>query len=67
MRAREQKAYHCEECDFLLLYEWRDTEFGRRLLLIHPPNSHCKLSGKAFYIPRVEVSEFTNLTLRSEQ
>jgi hypothetical protein len=58
MRAREAKAYHCEDCDCVLLYESRDTEFGRRLMLVHDPFPGCKFSGKVFYVPRIDLTEF---------
>ena len=58
MRAREGKAYYCEDCDCVLRYERRGTQFGELLLLIHDPFLGCKWSGSAFYVPRIEVAQF---------
>lgn len=66
MFARIKRAYHCEACDFELRYEWRATEFGRRLVLWHEPSPiGCKFSDKVFYIPRLEITEFPAESLKS--
>jgi hypothetical protein len=58
MRAREAKVYYCEFCESPLIMAHRDTTFGRRLLLVHDPIRGCNFSGKVFYVPRTELTEF---------
>lgn len=63
--AYESKTYHCAECGTLLGHEHLRTEFGKRTLLAHGVFSGCKFSGRFFYLPKIELTEFPPEGLRS--
>ena len=55
----ESKQYHCADCDFVLYYESREIFNRRRMMLVHPRHPICGQSDKVFYLPKIDLTEFS--------
>ena len=60
------RSYYCQECGCALRHDPVETEFGRRMTLLHDRFDGCKYSLKRFRVPTVVLDEFTDQIITDE-